>query len=155
MGKVTAEVSFSQDSESSASFLALWVHVAMGISMTFSAQLGPTLKIISGNTPLYLATGPTFINLIQPIFNLLIWISFIQKPKMVKSATLLVLGGCILDQAAAAVLGHYHMHVERAACNQDNLYRYFIDTRYTQQASDFCSGLSPSTVTITTPLATA
>lgn len=29
MGKVTAEVSFSQDRESSASFLTLWVHVAM------------------------------------------------------------------------------------------------------------------------------
>ena len=75
---------------------------------------------------------------------------------MFNVATLFVLSGCILERAAAGVLNHHNIHVQRAAaCNQDNLYRCFIDTRYTQQASDFCSGLSPSTVTVTTPLTTA
>ncbi|RMJ20094.1 hypothetical protein CDV36_000299 [Fusarium kuroshium] len=44
--------------------------------------------------------------------------------------------------------------VERAACNRDNLFRCFIDQRYSMQASQFCANLSPSTVTVATVTAT-
>ncbi|KAJ4255120.1 hypothetical protein NW757_004622 [Fusarium falciforme] len=44
--------------------------------------------------------------------------------------------------------------VERAACNRDNLFRCFIDQRYSVQASEFCANLSPSTVTVATITAT-
>lgn len=43
---------------------------------------------------------------------------------------------------------------ERAACNRDNLFRCFIDQRYHEQASDFCSSLDTSTVTVATATAT-
>jgi hypothetical protein len=43
---------------------------------------------------------------------------------------------------------------ERAACNRDNLFRCFIDQRYSSQASDFCADLAPFTVTVATSIAT-
>ncbi|KAJ3548193.1 hypothetical protein NM208_g1123 [Fusarium decemcellulare] len=39
-------------------------------------------------------------------------------------------------------------------CNRDNLFRCFIDQRYSVQASGFCSGLSPFTATVATTTAT-
>ncbi|KAL0941488.1 FAD dependent oxidoreductase [Colletotrichum truncatum] len=43
---------------------------------------------------------------------------------------------------------------ERATCNRDNLFRCFIDQRYSTQASAFCSGLTPFTKTVATVTAT-
>ncbi|RGP77258.1 carbohydrate binding domain-containing [Fusarium longipes] len=43
---------------------------------------------------------------------------------------------------------------ERAACNRDNLFRCFIDQRYSSQASQFCAGLEPFTVTVASSIAT-
>ncbi|KAJ4328728.1 hypothetical protein N0V84_000727 [Fusarium piperis] len=44
--------------------------------------------------------------------------------------------------------------IERAACNRDNLFRCFIDQRYSVSASQFCANLLPSTVTVATITAT-
>ncbi|KAM5343396.1 hypothetical protein ACJ41O_011933 [Fusarium nematophilum] len=67
--------------------------------------------------------------------------------KLLLAAALVLVGG----GAAASPQQVY----ERAACNRDNLFRCFIDQRYSVQASDFCSGLSPFTATVATTTATA
>ncbi|KAF4458206.1 carbohydrate binding domain-containing protein [Fusarium austroafricanum] len=41
-----------------------------------------------------------------------------------------------------------------SACNRDNLFRCFIDQRYSIQAQDYCAGLEPFTVTVATSIAT-
>ncbi|WQF87073.1 Putative carbohydrate-binding, CenC, Galactose-binding-like domain superfamily [Colletotrichum destructivum] len=43
---------------------------------------------------------------------------------------------------------------ERATCNRDNLFRCFIDQRYSTQASAYCAGLTPFTTTVATTTAT-
>ena len=43
---------------------------------------------------------------------------------------------------------------KRAACNRDNLFRCFIDQRYSSQANDFCAELAPFTATVATSVAT-
>ncbi|KAF4433746.1 carbohydrate binding domain-containing protein [Fusarium austroafricanum] len=53
--------------------------------------------------------------------------------------------------ASAQVPNHLY---QRAACNRDNLFRCFIDQRYSIQAQDYCAGLEPFTVTVATSIAT-
>lgn len=53
--------------------------------------------------------------------------------------------------ALAQVPNHLN---ERAACNRDNLFRCFLDQRYSSQASDFCAELAPFTATVATSIAT-
>ncbi|KAF4463911.1 PAN domain-containing [Fusarium albosuccineum] len=52
---------------------------------------------------------------------------------------------CLLFARVSATAG---------VCNRDNLFRCFIDQRYSVQASGFCSGLSPFTATVATTTAT-
>ncbi|PKS11287.1 hypothetical protein jhhlp_003049 [Lomentospora prolificans] len=65
-----------------------------------------------------------------------------MRSNILFAGSVLLIGG----DAAAPPPGLYG----RAACNRDNLFRCFIDERYSVQASDYCSGLSPSTVTVAT-----
>ncbi|KAJ4127963.1 hypothetical protein NW768_008246 [Fusarium equiseti] len=53
--------------------------------------------------------------------------------------------------ALAQVPNHLN---KRAACNRDNLFRCFLDQRYSSQASDFCAELAPFTATVSTSIAT-
>ncbi|KAH6974381.1 hypothetical protein BKA56DRAFT_659099 [Ilyonectria sp. MPI-CAGE-AT-0026] len=64
----------------------------------------------------------------------------------------LLAGALVLMGSVAATSPH--QFYERAACNRDNLFRCFIDTRYSVQASEFCTGLSPFTATVATTTAT-
>ncbi|KAI6764473.1 hypothetical protein HG530_008262 [Fusarium avenaceum] len=64
---------------------------------------------------------------------------------------IVLLAGGFAHRALAQIPSQLY---ERAACNRDNLFRCFIDQRYHEQASDFCSGLDPSTVTVATTTAT-
>lgn len=63
---------------------------------------------------------------------------------------ILVAGASVLE-VSAQVPNHLN---ERAACNRDNLFRCFIDQRYSSQASDFCMDLAPFTATVATSIAT-
>ncbi|CAG7558202.1 unnamed protein product [Fusarium equiseti] len=65
-------------------------------------------------------------------------------------ANILLTGASSLG-ALAQVPNHLN---ERAACNRDNLFRCFIDQRYSSQASDFCGELGPFTATVATAIAT-
>ncbi|WYZ36484.1 hypothetical protein EsH8_XV_000037 [Colletotrichum jinshuiense] len=56
----------------------------------------------------------------------------------------------IVGNVAASPFGLF----ERATCNRDNLFRCFIDQRYSAQASDYCAGLTPFTTTVATITAT-
>lgn len=48
-----------------------------------------------------------------------------------------------------------HELLDRAnACNRDNLFRCFIDARYSTQASAYCAQLTPYTTTVATVAAT-
>jgi len=63
----------------------------------------------------------------------------------------ILLTGAFSLGALAQVPNHLN---ERAACNRDNLFRCFIDQRYSSQASDFCSELASFTATVATAIAT-
>ncbi|KAH7126146.1 hypothetical protein EDB81DRAFT_951507 [Dactylonectria macrodidyma] len=67
---------------------------------------------------------------------------------------LLLSGALIVAGVNAAVLSPRQLYERAGTCNRDNLFRCFIDTRYSVQASDFCSGLSPFATTVATTTAT-
>ncbi|CAF3494754.1 unnamed protein product [Fusarium graminearum] len=61
----------------------------------------------------------------------------------------------ISGASGLGVLAQVPNHLnQRAACNRDNLFRCFIDQRYSSQASDFCADLAPFTATVATSIAT-
>ncbi|KAH6952325.1 hypothetical protein BKA56DRAFT_682234 [Ilyonectria sp. MPI-CAGE-AT-0026] len=67
---------------------------------------------------------------------------------------LLLTGALIVVGVDAAVLSPRQLYERAGNCNRDNLFRCFIDSRYSVQASDFCAGLSPFTTTVATTTAT-
>ncbi|KAI5460141.1 hypothetical protein BGZ63DRAFT_406087 [Mariannaea sp. PMI_226] len=66
-----------------------------------------------------------------------------------------LLAGALLLIGAQAGPSSPRQLNERDSCNHDNLLRCFIDTRYSVQATQYCSGLSAATATVGTTTATS
>ncbi|KAH7136726.1 hypothetical protein B0J13DRAFT_677569 [Dactylonectria estremocensis] len=67
---------------------------------------------------------------------------------------LLFTGALIVAGVGAAVSSPRQVYQRAGTCNRDNLFRCFIDSKSSVQASDFCSNLSPFTTTVATTIAT-